>query len=77
MRLHLKKKQTTKRKTVCRQACASRMSNAASTSHTPQDRKKEMKEDGLNLQDFISGDLAEKSNWEEYRGNLRRQKGER
>lgn len=55
----------------------SRMSNAASTSHTTQDRKKEIKEDGLNLQDFISGDLAEKSKWEEYRGNLKRQKGER
>ncbi|MCI4394987.1 hypothetical protein PGIGA_G00175160 [Pangasianodon gigas] len=57
--------------------CASRLSNAASTSHTPRDRKKEIKEDGLKLQDFISGDLSEKSKWEEYRGNLKRQKGER
>ncbi|XP_053474991.1 lipoyl synthase, mitochondrial isoform X2 [Ictalurus furcatus] len=57
--------------------CVSRLSNAASTSHTRQDRKKEMKEDGLKLQDFISGDLSEKSKWEEYRGNLKRQKGER
>ncbi|XP_017316679.1 lipoyl synthase, mitochondrial isoform X1 [Ictalurus punctatus] len=59
------------------QVCVSRLSNAASTSHTRQDRKKEMKEDGLKLQDFISGDLSEKSKWEEYRGNLKRQKGER
>ncbi|XP_060772497.1 lipoyl synthase, mitochondrial isoform X2 [Neoarius graeffei] len=57
--------------------CASRLSNAANTSHTPQDRKKEIKEDGLKLQDFISGELSEKSNWEEYKGNLKRQKGER
>ncbi|KAF5902285.1 lipoyl synthase, mitochondrial [Clarias magur] len=57
--------------------CASRLSNTASTSQTLQDRKKEMKEDGLKLQDFISGDLSEKSKWEEYRGNLKRLKGER
>uniref|UniRef100_A0AAR2KAX6 Lipoyl synthase, mitochondrial n=1 Tax=Pygocentrus nattereri TaxID=42514 RepID=A0AAR2KAX6_PYGNA len=48
-----------------------------STSATLQDRKKEIKEDGLDLQDFISGELSEKSKWEEYRGNLKRQKGER
>ncbi|XP_058240922.1 lipoyl synthase, mitochondrial isoform X1 [Hemibagrus wyckioides] len=59
------------------QVCVSRMSNAASTSHTLQDKKKAIKEDGLKLQDFISGDLSEKSKWEEYRGNLKRQKGER
>uniref|UniRef100_W5LHJ8 Lipoyl synthase, mitochondrial n=2 Tax=Astyanax mexicanus TaxID=7994 RepID=W5LHJ8_ASTMX len=44
---------------------------------TLQDRKKEIKEDGLELKDFISGDLSEKGRWEEYRGNLKRQKGER
>lgn len=62
---------------VFQQVCVSRMSNAASTSHTLQDKKKAIKEDGLKLQDFISGDLSEKSKWEEYRGNLKRQKGER
>ena len=42
------------------------------------DRKKELQsDDGPDLQDFISGDLSEKSKWEEYRGNLKRQKGER
>ncbi|XP_026215806.1 lipoyl synthase, mitochondrial [Anabas testudineus] len=42
------------------------------------DRKKELlSEDGPDLQDFISGELSEKSKWAEYRGNLRRQKGER
>lgn len=41
------------------------------------DRKKELVHDGPDLQDFISGELSEKNNWEEYRGNLKRQKGER
>ncbi|KAK3507447.1 hypothetical protein QTP70_020643 [Hemibagrus guttatus] len=57
--------------------CVGQMSNAASTSHTLQDKKKAIKEDGLKLQDFISGDLSEKTKWEEYRGNLKRHKGER
>ncbi|XP_072525838.1 lipoyl synthase, mitochondrial [Salminus brasiliensis] len=55
----------------------SRLNTAASTSATLQDRKREIKEDGLDLKDFISGELSEKSKWEEYRGNLKRQKGER
>ncbi|NP_001103871.1 lipoyl synthase, mitochondrial [Danio rerio] len=59
-----------------------RLSTAASTSSssspsTHNDRKKDLREDGLNLQDFISGELSEKSKWEEYRGNLKREKGER
>ncbi|PNJ30835.1 LIAS isoform 18, partial [Pongo abelii] len=29
------------------------------------------------LQDFLSGDLADRSTWDEYKGNLKRQKGER
>lgn len=42
------------------------------------DRKKELLgEDGPDLQDFISGDLSEKSKWAEYRGRLKREKGER
>lgn len=41
------------------------------------ERKKELSEHGPDLQDFISGELSEKSRWEEYRGNLKRQKGER
>ncbi|XP_023375395.1 lipoyl synthase, mitochondrial [Otolemur garnettii] len=32
---------------------------------------------GANLQDFVSGALADKSTWDEYKGNLKRQKGER
>ncbi|RXN25561.1 lipoyl mitochondrial [Labeo rohita] len=55
----------------------SRLTTAANTSSTLNERKKDIKEDGLNLQDFISGDLSEKSKWEEYRGNLKRHKGER
>ncbi|XP_051994095.1 lipoyl synthase, mitochondrial [Xyrauchen texanus] len=54
-----------------------RLTIAANKSDTLTERKKEIKEDGLNLQDFISGELSEKSKWEEYRGNLKRQKGER
>ncbi|XP_077059715.1 lipoyl synthase, mitochondrial [Siphateles boraxobius] len=53
-----------------------RLTTAANTS-TITERKKDIKEDRLNLQDFISGELSEKSKWEEYRGNLKREKGER
>ncbi|CAM4494946.1 unnamed protein product [Leuciscus chuanchicus] len=53
-----------------------RLTTAANAS-TIIERKKDIKEDGLNLQDFISGELSEKSKWEEYRGNLKREKGER
>ncbi|XP_055981511.1 lipoyl synthase, mitochondrial isoform X2 [Sorex fumeus] len=41
------------------------------------DEKKESLHNGPDLQDFISGDLADKSTWNEYKGNLKRQKGER
>ncbi|MBN3310202.1 LIAS protein, partial [Amia calva] len=40
-------------------------------------KKKELLDHGPDLQDFISGELAEKSNWDEYKGTLKRQKGER
>jgi len=55
---------------------SNRLTTAANTS-TISERKKHIKEDGLNLQDFMSGELSEKSSWEEYRGNLKRGKGER
>uniref|UniRef100_A0A8C3X0R3 Lipoic acid synthetase n=1 Tax=Catagonus wagneri TaxID=51154 RepID=A0A8C3X0R3_9CETA len=41
------------------------------------DKKKEFLQNGPDLQDFLSGDLADKSTWDEYKGNLKRQKGER
>uniref|UniRef100_A0AC11CKY0 Lipoic acid synthetase n=1 Tax=Ovis aries TaxID=9940 RepID=A0AC11CKY0_SHEEP len=41
------------------------------------DEKKEFLQSGPDLQEFISGDLADKSTWDEYKGNLKRQKGER
>ncbi|XP_035875742.1 lipoyl synthase, mitochondrial isoform X2 [Phyllostomus discolor] len=41
------------------------------------DKKKEFLQNGPDLQDFVSGDLADKSTWDEYKGNLKRQKGER
>uniref|UniRef100_A0A8C6MNE5 Lipoic acid synthetase n=1 Tax=Moschus moschiferus TaxID=68415 RepID=A0A8C6MNE5_MOSMO len=41
------------------------------------DEKKEFLQSGPDLQEFISGELANKSTWDEYKGNLKRQKGER
>uniref|UniRef100_A0A2K5WF78 lipoyl synthase n=1 Tax=Macaca fascicularis TaxID=9541 RepID=A0A2K5WF78_MACFA len=41
------------------------------------DEKKELLQNGPDLQDFVSGDLADRSTWVEYKGNLKRQKGER
>ncbi|XP_072320052.1 lipoyl synthase, mitochondrial [Eucyclogobius newberryi] len=56
----------------------SHMSTVVKSSPQRADRKKDLlDDDGLSLQDFISGDLSEKSKWVEYRGNLKRQKGER
>ncbi|XP_076150819.1 lipoyl synthase, mitochondrial [Alosa pseudoharengus] len=58
---------------------ASGLSTATKVSPLPKDRKKELPltADGPDLQDFISGDLSDKTQWEEYRGNLKRQKGDR
>uniref|UniRef100_A0A2K5S6W0 Lipoic acid synthetase n=1 Tax=Cebus imitator TaxID=2715852 RepID=A0A2K5S6W0_CEBIM len=41
------------------------------------DEKTELLQNGPDLQDFVPGDLADKSTWDEYKGNLKRQKGER
>ncbi|XP_061840352.1 lipoyl synthase, mitochondrial [Nerophis lumbriciformis] len=61
---------------------ASNTSSAAKSSRIRADRSKgplghEDSDHGPSLQDFISGELSEKSKWEEYRGDLKRQKGER
>ncbi|MEQ2189303.1 hypothetical protein GOODEAATRI_024072 [Goodea atripinnis] len=54
------------------------LTTAVKSSADREDRKKELQsQDGPALQDFISGELSEKSKWAEYRGNLKRQKGER
>lgn len=54
------------------------MSTVTKSSQKDSERKKEVfDDDGPDLQDFISGELSEKSKWAEYRGNLKRQKGER
>uniref|UniRef100_A0A3Q1EMY8 Lipoyl synthase N-terminal domain-containing protein n=1 Tax=Acanthochromis polyacanthus TaxID=80966 RepID=A0A3Q1EMY8_9TELE len=54
------------------------LTTAAKSSPDRKDRKKELlSDDGPDLQDFISGELSEKSKWAEYRGTLKRQKGER
>ncbi|XP_075400538.1 lipoyl synthase, mitochondrial isoform X2 [Tenrec ecaudatus] len=41
------------------------------------DEKKKFLQNGPDLEDFVSGDLADKSTWDGYKGNLKRQKGER
>ncbi|XP_060687155.1 lipoyl synthase, mitochondrial [Hemiscyllium ocellatum] len=41
------------------------------------DEKKALLQEGPDLQEFISGGLSDKKSWEEYRGILKRQKGER
>ncbi|KAM6939634.1 lipoyl synthase, mitochondrial [Xenentodon cancila] len=54
------------------------VTTAAKSSPDRSDRKKQLRsEDGPDLQDFISGDLSEKSAWTDYKGDLKRQKGER
>ncbi|MBN3326110.1 LIAS protein, partial [Atractosteus spatula] len=50
---------------------------AGATSSTATDGKRDLLDHGPGLQDFISGELSEKSKWAEYKGNLKRQKGER
>ncbi|XP_068177810.1 lipoyl synthase, mitochondrial [Antennarius striatus] len=55
----------------------SSFSTVAKSSAERQNRKELLSDDGPDLQDFISGELSEKSKWEEYKGNLKRQKGER
>lgn len=50
---------------------------AKSSSHQAGRTKEVIDDDGPNLQDFISGELSEKSKWDEYKGNLKRHKGER
>uniref|UniRef100_A0A8C9F4M4 Lipoyl synthase, mitochondrial n=1 Tax=Pavo cristatus TaxID=9049 RepID=A0A8C9F4M4_PAVCR len=46
------------------------------SSSLPEETKKNL-QNGPDLEDFVSGDLADKSAWAEYKGNLKRQKGER
>ncbi|XP_048388644.1 lipoyl synthase, mitochondrial [Stegostoma tigrinum] len=41
------------------------------------DKKKQLLQEGPDLQEFINGGLSDKKSWGEYRGNLKRQKGER
>uniref|UniRef100_A0A6I8RIF7 Lipoyl synthase, mitochondrial n=1 Tax=Xenopus tropicalis TaxID=8364 RepID=A0A6I8RIF7_XENTR len=40
------------------------------------DEKKELIKNGPDLQDFLSGELTDKSSWAAYKGNLKRLKGE-
>ncbi|XP_010115912.1 PREDICTED: lipoyl synthase, mitochondrial-like, partial [Chlamydotis macqueenii] len=51
--------------------------NQYRTSGSLPEGKKEFLQNGPDLQDFVSGDLSDKSAWAEYKGNLKREKGER
>uniref|UniRef100_A0A8D0FYK8 lipoyl synthase n=1 Tax=Strix occidentalis caurina TaxID=311401 RepID=A0A8D0FYK8_STROC len=55
----------------------SHLCNQYRTSGSLPEEKKEFLQNGPALQDFVSGDLSDKSTWAEYKGNLKRQKGER
>uniref|UniRef100_W5N5V4 Lipoyl synthase, mitochondrial n=1 Tax=Lepisosteus oculatus TaxID=7918 RepID=W5N5V4_LEPOC len=58
--------------------CANSLTTpAGATSSTATDGKRDLLDHGPGLQDFISGELSEKSKWAEYKGSLKRQKGER
>ena len=60
------------------QIYASGLKTVVKTSASKNERKAELlNDDGPDFQDFLSGELSEKSNWDEYKGNLKRQKGER
>uniref|UniRef100_A0A8C0IPA0 Lipoyl synthase, mitochondrial n=1 Tax=Chelonoidis abingdonii TaxID=106734 RepID=A0A8C0IPA0_CHEAB len=59
------------RATPCLQASQYRASSSLP------DEKKEFLQNGPELEDFVSGDFSDKSMWTEYKGNLKRQKGER
>uniref|UniRef100_A0A8D2PDJ0 Lipoyl synthase, mitochondrial n=1 Tax=Zosterops lateralis melanops TaxID=1220523 RepID=A0A8D2PDJ0_ZOSLA len=55
----------------------SHVCNQYGTSGSLPGEKKEFLQNGPDLQDFVSGDLSDKSRWAEYKGNLKREKGER
>uniref|UniRef100_A0A8V0YXK1 Lipoyl synthase, mitochondrial n=1 Tax=Gallus gallus TaxID=9031 RepID=A0A8V0YXK1_CHICK len=51
--------------------------NQYGTSSSLREETKKILQTGPDLEDFVSGDLADKSVWADYKGNLKRQKGER
>lgn len=55
----------------------SHVCNQYGTSTSLPEETKKILQNGPDLEDFVSGDLADKSAWAEYKGNLKRQKGER
>ncbi|XP_066173225.1 lipoyl synthase, mitochondrial isoform X1 [Sylvia atricapilla] len=55
----------------------SHVCNQYGTSGSSLGEKKDFLQNGPDLQDFVSGDLSDKSTWAEYKGNLKREKGER
>ncbi|XP_069781003.1 lipoyl synthase, mitochondrial isoform X1 [Narcine bancroftii] len=59
------------------QVCTRLLYSQLKSFSTLPDKKKQLLEEGPVLQDFISGELMDKNTWEEYKGNLKRQKGER
>ncbi|XP_067844726.1 lipoyl synthase, mitochondrial isoform X2 [Heptranchias perlo] len=59
------------------QVCARLVCSELRAFSTLPDKKKHLLEVGPDLREFISGELSDKKTWEEYKGNLKRQKGER
>uniref|UniRef100_UPI00398E3A34 lipoyl synthase, mitochondrial isoform X1 n=1 Tax=Pristiophorus japonicus TaxID=55135 RepID=UPI00398E3A34 len=59
------------------QVCARLVCSQLRAFSTQPDKKKQLLEEGPDLREFISGELSDKKTWEEYKGNLKRQKGER
>ncbi|CAM5109112.1 unnamed protein product [Eretmochelys imbricata] len=57
--------------------CGSNVWSQYRASSSLPDEKKEFLQNGPDFQDFVSGDFSDKSMWAEYKGNLKRQKGER
>ncbi|XP_048365290.1 lipoyl synthase, mitochondrial [Sphaerodactylus townsendi] len=51
--------------------------NQSGASESLPEELKARLQSGPDLQDFVSGELSDKTNWAQYKGNLKRQKGER
>lgn len=69
--------QFNKRQRCVFQVSVSQVRDQHRTPSSLPEEKKALLQDGPDLRDFVSGDLSDRSAWAEYRGSLKRQKGER
>ncbi|KAH0616251.1 hypothetical protein JD844_027225 [Phrynosoma platyrhinos] len=60
-----------------RKVFGSNVHNQSRPSSSLPEEQKGILQTGPDLQDFVSGELSDKTKWAEYKGNLKRQKGER